>query len=260
MPAARGSTAIAASHATLGERWLYVEGDVPLLFTENDTNHQRLFGTANAGPFVKDAFHEHVVHGNPDAVNPARTGTKAAAHRIVEIGPGQTAVMKLRLCDVAPASLKDPFAGFDATFAARLAEADAFYASLTPPKATEDEARVMRQALAGMLWSKQYYFFDAEKWLEEHHVDLVVEERPVVLGSPRQVEHRSPLRAFHLEHVLTPVEQEARRERVAHRVTGSTRLTTQGCKRPSDFNGGVNSFHRSQFEQTFTDGLRVVVA
>ncbi|BDG01942.1 MGH1-like glycoside hydrolase domain-containing protein [Anaeromyxobacter oryzae] len=166
-----GSTVVAASHATLGDRWLYVEGDVPLLFTENDTNTQRLFGTPNAGPFVKDGFHEHVVHGNPDAVNPAKTGTKAAAHRIVELGPGQTSVLRLRLCDVAPESLDAPFAKFEEAFAERLREADAFYRAITPPKATEDEARVLRQALAGMLWSKQYYFFDAEKWLREHKVD-----------------------------------------------------------------------------------------
>jgi hypothetical protein len=167
----RGATVVAASHATLGDRWLYVEGDVPLLFTENDTNAQRLFGTPNAAPFVKDGFHEHVVGGNPDAVNPAKTGTKAAAHRVVEVGAGKTTVLRLRLCDSAPAALRTPFSGFDDVFAARLREADEFYAALTPPKASEDEARVMRQALAGMLWSKQYYFFDAEKWLREHKVD-----------------------------------------------------------------------------------------
>jgi hypothetical protein len=167
----KGVSVVAASHATLGDRWLYVEGDVPLLFTENDSNNQRLFGQPNASPYVKDAFHERVVRGNPDAVNPARTGTKAAAHRVLEVGPGQAAVLRLRLCDAPPTSTPAPFAGFDRTFADRLAEADEFYAAITPPRTTEDEARVMRQALAGMLWSKQYYFFDAEKWLREHHVD-----------------------------------------------------------------------------------------
>ncbi len=167
----RGATVVAASHATLGDRWLYVEGDVPVLFTENDTNAQRLFGSANPGPFVKDGIGEHVVHGNPGSVNPEKTGTKAAAHRIVDVAPGKTAVLRLRLCDAGPDALREPFAAFDETFAARLREADEFYDALTPPKATEDEARVVRQALAGMLWSKQYYFFDAEKWLREHHVD-----------------------------------------------------------------------------------------
>jgi hypothetical protein len=166
-----GAKAIAASHATLGDRWLYVEGDVPLLFTENETNAQRLFGQQNAAPFLKDGFHELVVHGNPDAVNPARTGTKAASHHLVEVGPGQSVTLRLRLSDQSPARLASPFASFDETFAARQREADEFYAALTPPGSTEDEARVMRQALAGMLWSKQHYFFDAEKWIREHGVD-----------------------------------------------------------------------------------------
>jgi hypothetical protein len=166
-----GTAAVAASHPTLGERWLYVNGEGPLLFTENETNTQRLYGTPNAGPFVKDAFHEHVVRGNPDAVNSSRTGTKCAAHRVVEVGPGATAVLELRLCDAPPAKLREPFAGLETTFATRHADADEFYRALTPPRATEDEARVMRQALAGMLWSKQYYFFDADKWLREHGVD-----------------------------------------------------------------------------------------
>jgi hypothetical protein len=165
------SAAIAASHATLGDRWLHVEGDVPLLFTENDTNEQRLWGKPNPSPFVKDAFHEHVVHGNRDAVNPAGVGTKAASHHVLEVGPGKTAVLRLRLTDAAPEKLGKPFAGFDETFAARQREADDFYGSLTPPGSGEDEARVLRQALAGLLWSKQYYFFDAAKWLREHGVE-----------------------------------------------------------------------------------------
>ncbi len=177
------ATAIAASHATLGERWLYVEGDVPLLFTENETNTRRLFGTQNAGPYVKDAFHELLVHGNPDAVNPGRTGTKAASHHVVEVGSGKTVTLRLRLSDASPQALGDPFADFDGTFAARQREADDFYRSITPASATEDEARVMRQALAGMLWSKQYYFFDAEKWLHEHGADPTN-------GSARSVRNR----------------------------------------------------------------------
>jgi hypothetical protein len=166
-----GTAVVAANHATLGERWLYVEGDAPLLFTENDTNASRLFGAPNPSPYVKDAFHERVVNGRPEAVNPAKTGTKCAAHRVLEVKPGATATMRLRLTDAAPDALPEPFGGFDGTFAARLREADQFYASVTPPGATDDEARVIRQALAGMLWSKQYYFFDGEKWLREHGVD-----------------------------------------------------------------------------------------
>ena len=166
-----GTAAVAASHAVLGERWLYVDGNVPLLFTENETNATRLFGAANPTPYVKDAFHEHVVGGNPNAVNPGRTGTKCAAHRVVEVKPGATATLRLRLADAGPAAVKDPFTTFDATFAARAREADEFYAGVVPAKATEDEGRVMRQALAGMLWSKQYYFFDGDLWLREHGVD-----------------------------------------------------------------------------------------
>jgi len=168
-----GVGVVAATHATLGDRWLYAEGNPPILFTENETNSQRVFGTRNATPFVKDAFHEHLVGGRADAVNPDRTGTKCAAHRVVEVGPGGTAVLRLRLCDKGPKELGEPFGPFESTFKARLREADEFYAALAPPKASEDEARVFRQALAGMLWTKQYYFFDADTWLREHGVDAL---------------------------------------------------------------------------------------
>ena len=167
----RGGRVIAAAHAELGDRWLYVDQDLPLLFTENETNNQRLFGTANATPYVKDGINEFVVNGRREAVNPAATGTKAAAHYEMQIGAGEAKILRLRLSDVPPDKLSDPFADFDKTFDARLREADEFYKSIAPPSATEDSARVMRQALAGMLWSKQYYFFDADKWLEEHGVD-----------------------------------------------------------------------------------------
>jgi hypothetical protein len=167
----RGGRVIAAAHAELGDRWLYVDQDLPLLFTENETNNQRLFGTANATPYVKDGINEFVVNGRREAVNPAATGTKAAAHYEMQIGAGEAKILRLRLSDVPPDKLSDPFADFDKTFDARLREADEFYKSIAPPSSTEDSARVMRQALAGMLWSKQYYFFDADKWLEEHGVD-----------------------------------------------------------------------------------------
>jgi hypothetical protein len=166
-----GTAVVAASHAGLGDRWLYVEGDDRLLFTENETNNQRLFGTPNPGPFVKDAFHEYLVDGRETAVNPMRIGTKCAVHRAVELKPGQNAVLRLRLCDAAPGRLRAPFADFDATVDARLREADEFWGSVVPASATADEARVVRQALSGMLWSKQYYYFDADKWLREHGVD-----------------------------------------------------------------------------------------
>ena len=104
---------VAASHAQLGERYLYCEGDVPLLFTENETNNERLFGTPNASPYVKDGINEYVVHGNHNAVNPAKTGTKSAAHYQLNVGAGQTATIRVRLSDLAPAAIGDPFKTFD---------------------------------------------------------------------------------------------------------------------------------------------------
>jgi hypothetical protein len=166
-----GRRIIAASHAELGDRWLYIDGDVPLLFTENETNNQRLFGGSNAGPYVKDGINNWLVNGQKDAVNPSQSGTKAASHHQLNIGAGQTATLRLRLSPAEPGKAGDPFAGFDQKFEARRREADEFYRVITPPKIGEDAANVMRQAFAGMLWSKQYYFFDADKWLEEHGID-----------------------------------------------------------------------------------------
>jgi hypothetical protein len=171
--AGKGMRMVAAVHAELGERWLCVEGDVPLLFTENETNNQRLFGTANAGAYVKDGINDYVVLGRKEAVNPAGTGTKAAAHQTLTVEAGGTAVLRLRLTDCAPGDSKDPFAGFDQIFEERRGETDEFYRAMTPSSATEDEARVMRQALAGMLWSKQYYLFEVDKWIREHGGDPI---------------------------------------------------------------------------------------
>jgi hypothetical protein len=168
MPTKRAYPTVAASHPELGERFLYCESDTPLLFTENETNNERIFGTPNAGPYVKDGINNYVVEGAGRAVNPAHTGTKAAAHHTVNIGAGQTATIRLRLSDLAPAAMGDPFKNFAEIMQARQYEADEFYRAITPERVSEDEARVMRQALAGMLWSKQYFGFDVDKWLEEH--------------------------------------------------------------------------------------------
>jgi Mannosylglycerate hydrolase MGH1-like glycoside hydrolase domain len=167
----KGSQAAAASHTLLGERYLYFEGDVPLLFTENETNNQRIFGTPNAGPYVKDGINNYIVNGKHDAVNPQNTGTKAAAHYQVNVGAGKTATIRLRLSDMAPAVLRDPFDSFAEIMQGRQREADEFYHAITPQRVSKDGALVMRQALAGMLWSKQYFGFDVDKWLEEHGVD-----------------------------------------------------------------------------------------
>jgi Glycosyl hydrolase family 63 C-terminal domain len=167
----RGSRIIAASHPELGDRWLYVDGDLPVLFTENEPNNQRLFGKSNASPYVKDGIDSYLVHERKDAVNPANTGTKAATHHQLSIGPGQTTILRLRLSAADPKGMSKPFADFDQIFDKRVTEANSFYHAITPPELTEDAAKVMRQALSGMLWSKQYYFFDADRWLEEHGID-----------------------------------------------------------------------------------------
>jgi hypothetical protein len=162
---------VAASHPELGERYLYCEGAVPLLFTENETNNERIFGTPNASPYVKDAINEYVVHGRQAAVNPENRGTKAAAHYQVSVGPGQTRTTCLRLTPISPAAMGDPFSSFADTMTTRQREADEFYRAVTPERVSEDEARVMRQALAGMLWGKQYFGFEVDKWLKEHGAD-----------------------------------------------------------------------------------------
>jgi hypothetical protein len=159
---------VLASHDQLGDRTLQCDGNPELLFTENESNASRLWGQSNPSPFVKDAFHNYVIAGDHDAVNPSKVGTKAAALYRLEVPAGGSKVVRLRLSAKPPADASDAFATFDQIFAARLADADEFYERITPPSLSEDERRVHRQALAGMLWSKQYYYFDLDRWLEEH--------------------------------------------------------------------------------------------
>jgi hypothetical protein len=166
--AAAGTSAAKAKHSLLGEFILACEGDVPLLFTENTTNYERLFpGQPSVSPYVKDGINDFVVQGRKGAVNPGKTGTKVAAHYRRTIGSGQSATVRLRLSAKGGAVPFGP--EFDATFAVRLKEADEFYKSVTPPSVSPDAASVMRQAIAGMLWSKQFFFFDGDSWLEEHN-------------------------------------------------------------------------------------------
>jgi len=157
-------------HQSLADYFLYCDGDVPLLFTENETNNARLFGSANASPYVKDGINSFVVDGAATAVNPAHEGTKAAAHYQVTVGAGKTHVIRLRLSTRAPAQSGPPFGDFDDVFTTRVCEADAFYRNITPPAIRNDPDRisVMRQALAGMLWTKQYFNYDLDLWLDEH--------------------------------------------------------------------------------------------
>jgi hypothetical protein len=160
------ASVIAAEHPTLGRYRLAAEGSPDLLFVENETNVPRVFGLASSRPFPKDGIHDYVVHGHADAVNSAREGTKAAAHYHVTLGPGETATWRLRLSDTAAGSGSGPFGrSFDRTMAARLREADEFYGVVIPHTLSAEGRSVMRQALAGMLWSKQFYHYDVKRWL-----------------------------------------------------------------------------------------------
>jgi Glycosyl hydrolase family 63 C-terminal domain len=165
-----GARTIRASHGELGEVQLDCEGQPDLLFTENETNTERVFGSPNHGPFLKDAFHRYVIHREAGAVNPAGEGTKAAAHYVLKVGAGKSAAIRLRLAAATSKTTAKAtgFSEIDKLIARRAEEADAFYKSVTPPSLSADAANVMRQAIAGMLWSKQYYGFDGNRWLEEH--------------------------------------------------------------------------------------------
>ena len=169
---ASGTSAVAVAHALLGEFILSCEGEAPLLFTENETNHERLFPgrQKNESRYVKDGINDCVVQGNQAAVDPEKRGTKVAAHYQVNVGAGQSKAVRLRLAKSSADQKGKPFGkSFDNVFADRLREADEFYKSATPPSVSEDAATVMRQALAGMLWSKQFFFFDGDSWLDEHN-------------------------------------------------------------------------------------------
>jgi hypothetical protein len=170
--AATGSaTVIAASHPELGERLLACEGAATLLFTENETNNERLFRSPNRTPYVKDGINEYLVHGRREAVNPAQTGTKAAAHYPLTLGARESKTIRLRLgatTPAGPAGVVPVGRDFDDVLKARRADADEFYHTVIPAALDADAASVMRQALAGMMWSKQFYYYDVDQWLEEH--------------------------------------------------------------------------------------------
>ena len=149
-----------------GSRRLFCDGLPALLFTENNSNAQRLWGLENETRYVKDAIDDYVVHGVRDAVNPAHVGTKAAAHYRFMLGPGETATVRLRLTDIDSFAAGSAFGtDFETIFASRQQEADEFYATVTPADLSADTRAVMRQAFAGLLWSKQYYHYDVNRWL-----------------------------------------------------------------------------------------------
>jgi len=182
---------VEVQHWQYGKRWLLCAGQPQLLFTENQTNYERIFATQNPTPFVKDAFHEYLIHKNQAAINPQQTGTKMAAYYPLTLDPGDSTTLKLRLTDIDPLGAKNtdskkvsivsspahagrsekiPAAndfgtGFDDLFELRQKEADDFYACRVPKDISEDARSVMRQALSGMLWSKQFYHYDVLTWL-----------------------------------------------------------------------------------------------
>ena len=190
-PDTPGAVCAELQHWEYGKRWLLCAGQPELLFTENETNYARIFNSRSRTPYVKDAFHEWLIQGNKAAVNPERVGTKMAAHYPLQLGPGDSATLKLRLTDIDPLGGMDSdspmvgtitspahqeraegvpgtndFAkGFDALFVQRQKEADEFYSSRLGKELSGDAHQVMRQAYAGMLWSKQFYHYDVHTWL-----------------------------------------------------------------------------------------------
>jgi len=166
---------VALSHRDLGEHFFSAEGASALLFTENETNTERLAGVPNPFPFVKDGIGNYIVHGKKEAVNPEKKGTKVSAHYPLALGAGESRTIRLRLGDQPIKESSKAFGelfgkAFESVFKARLQEADAFFATVIPPSFTPDAASVMRQALAGMLWSKQFFFYDVGRWLKQHGI------------------------------------------------------------------------------------------
>ncbi len=160
----RSATSVAAEHATLGNFTLHSEGPANWLFCENESNGTALWGKPHDDRGRKDAFHQRVVHGRADAVNDTQRGTKVAAWERLELAPGETRTLRLVLSNASEAPAFG--AEFDRVFAERISEADAFWGSLCPPQATAAERAVHRQACAGLLWTKQYYGYVVQAWLD----------------------------------------------------------------------------------------------
>jgi len=159
---------ISATHPELGTYRLYCDSAPQLLFTENETNSERIFGTANSSPYVKDGINNYIVRGQQAAVNPARTGTKACAYYQVMVTGNSAVSIDLRLCKADPAGAAASFGEPAGTVVeSRKREADEFWTAVSPPDLTPDDRLILRQALSSMLWSKQYYHFDLDEWLRE---------------------------------------------------------------------------------------------
>jgi len=158
-----GENTVEIVHDTLGTYRLYSDGSPEMLFCENETNVRRLYGLEEAHGYFKDGINEYIVHGNSGAVNPEHTGTKAAARYSLQVPGGRSATVRLRLCK---RTFSRPFQSFSTVFDRRLREADEFYADLQEKIEDPDARNVHRQALAGLLWTKQFYYFDVSEWLE----------------------------------------------------------------------------------------------
>lgn len=168
-PLSASDLLVEATHPTLGQFWLYSDrpaGEAPtLLFTENETNTERLYGVENASAYVKDGIHHYVVNGQTNAINPAQVGTKVAVHYTLPIQPGESQQIRLRLCQ--SPTLAQPFGpDFDTLWRSRIDEANDFYQQVSPYALTPEQRAVQRQAFAGMLWSKQYYAYSVDRWLK----------------------------------------------------------------------------------------------
>ncbi len=156
---------IEANHPEVGQRWLYCQSEIPLLFTENETNYQRLYDVENTSPYAKDGINDYVVNGQKEAVNLNGSGTKVSPYFVLNLGAGETQTIKLRLCD--RPNLEQPLRSeFDQIFQTRKTEADEFYQKIAPFQMSDDQRNIQRQAFAGMLWTKQYYYYDVTRWLE----------------------------------------------------------------------------------------------
>ena len=158
-----GQGAVEAVHPVVGRYRLYADESPPFLFTENETNFPRVFGFQETDVYFKDAFHKYVVGGKRETINPAQTGTKAAAHYVREVPARGAVEIRLRLSTESPAA---PFADFAEVFKSRIRDADEFYAALQAGLSDADARLVQRQALAGMIWNKQFYYYDIPEWID----------------------------------------------------------------------------------------------
>jgi hypothetical protein len=189
-----GLSVVHAKEEHLGEVWLYGESGGELLFTENETNYERLFNAPNAGPYVKDGINDYIVNGKTDAVNPLQSGTKTAVHYVVDLQPKESRTFRLRLLCHTPQ--EHPFDLFDDVVDKRKIEADEFYASVLNVPISEDRAAIARQAFAGMLWNKQFYYYVVSEWLDG---DPAMPDPP----PERKNARNSAWEQFHAEDILS---------------------------------------------------------